>query len=65
MISVVGEKRQPLYHQSKQQGISGAENPPSIVHSTSNKEQLLIVCGSTNILTEQNIKGGYEFIRLN
>ena len=49
MTSVLRDKRQTIYHQSKQRSRSGAEKNSSRVHPTSDKVQRLISCVSTNI----------------
>ena len=64
MASVVGDKRKPLYRQSKCRASSGTEKLLSRVLLTSDKDQLLIACSSTNIPTECNMERGKEVIIL-
>ena len=47
--SGVVDKRQPISIQSKRKVSSGAENPLSKFHPTSDKRQIPISCSSTNI----------------
>ena len=55
MTSGVGDKKQPLSRKSNQRASSGDVNPPSRVHTTSDKGHPLIAWGYTNIPTELNM----------
>ena len=58
MTSVVGYKKQPLYHQLKRRSSSHAGKTPSRINPTSDKGQGLIKCSSANIPIERNMDRG-------